>query len=85
MPRVNVVLPQQMLDDLDEVSRLEGSNRSKLLRAAIELFFQHRSEASEHKRRQADIAQAIQMQDELRGEGNSWDAIQVLRDGRDNH
>ncbi len=83
MPRVNVVLPQQMLDDLDDVARLEGSNRSKLLRTAVELFFRHLSEESERKRRQTDIAQAIQMQDELRGEGNSWDAIQALRDGRD--
>ena len=83
MPRVNVVLPQKMLDELDEVVRLEGLNRSKLLRSAIELFFRHRLEKSERQRRQADIQQAIQIQDELRGDGDSWDALKTLRDGRD--
>ena len=83
MPRVNVVLPQKMLDELDEVVRLEGLNRSKLLRSAIELFFRHRLEESKRQRRQADIQQAIQIQDELRGDGDSWDALKTLRDGRD--
>ena len=72
-----------MIDELDEVVRHEGLNRSKLLRNAVELFFRHRWEESERKRRQADIQQAIQIQDELREEGDSWDALSALRDGRD--
>lgn len=83
MPRVNVVLPQQMLDDLDEVVRHEGLNRSKLLRNAVELLFRHRSEELERKKRQADIQEAIQIQDGLRAEGDAWDALSALRDGRD--
>ena len=72
-----------MLDELDEVVRREGLNRSKLLRSAVELFFRHRLEESARKRRQADIQQAIRIQDELRGGGDTWDALSALRDGRD--
>ena len=73
-----------MLDELDEMVRREGLNRSKLLRSAVELFFRHRLEESERKHRQADIRHGIQIQDELRGEGDSWDALRALRDGREN-
>ena len=72
-----------MLEQLDLISQEEGSNRSKILRSAVELLFHQRTQEAERRQRQDDIEQAIQIQDELRRGGGSWDGLQALRDGRD--
>ena len=82
MPRVNVVLPDELLAHMDQVAAEEGLNRSQLIRAAFQAFVQQRSENNQRLQRQADIERAIEMQDRLRRSVDAWDPMEVLRQQR---
>lgn len=82
MPRVNIVLPDEVLADMDQVAREEGLNRSQLIRVAFQVFTEKRAENNERRIRQADIQRAMEIQDALRRSATSWDPLQVLRDQR---
>lgn len=82
MPRVNVVLPDELLAQMDQVASEEGLNRSQLVRVAFQSFVQQRSENSQRLQRQADIERAIEMQDRLRRSVDAWDPMEVLRQQR---
>jgi len=82
MPRVNVVLPDELLAEMDQVATEEGLNRSQLVRVAFQSFVQQRSENSQRLQRQADIERAIEMQDRLRRSVDAWDPMEVLRQQR---
>ena len=82
MPRVNVVLPDELLAHMDQVATEEGLNRSQLIRVAFQSYVEQRSENSQRLQRQADIERAIEMQDRLRHSVEAWDPMEVLRQQR---
>ena len=83
MPRVNVMLPEDLLEQIDQVAREEGMNRSKLLRTAVLAYFEQRRASSERLRRQNDIQRAMEIQDQLRRIIPPWDVIRALREQRE--
>jgi metal-responsive CopG/Arc/MetJ family transcriptional regulator len=82
MPRVNIVLPDELLAQIDQVAREEGLNRSQLIRAAFQTYVEQRSETNQRRKRQADIETAIEMQDRVRRSVDDWDPMEVLRQQR---
>jgi len=83
MPRVNIMLPDDLLEEIDRVAREEGMNRSKLLRTAVLAFFQLRAAQNERQKRQADIQRAMDIQDQLRQTTPSWDSLRALKEQRE--
>jgi len=83
MPRVNVMLPEDLLARIDQVAREEGMNRSKLLRTAVLAYFAQREQRRQRQRRQADIQRAMDIQDRLRQAVPSWDPLRALREQRE--
>ncbi|MBT4499739.1 MAG: ribbon-helix-helix protein, CopG family [Gemmatimonadetes bacterium] len=83
MPRVNIMLPDDLLEEIDRVAREEDMNRSKLLRTAVLAFFQLRAAQSERQKRQADIQRAMEIQDQLRQTIPSWDSLRALKEQRE--
>jgi len=83
MPRVNVMLPEDLLARIDQVAREEGMNRSKLLRTAVLAYFAQREQRRQQQRRQADIQRAMDIQDRLRRAVPSWDPLRALREQRE--
>ena len=83
MPRVNIMLPDDILALIDQMAREEGMNRSQLLRTAALSYFAQRTANQEHNRRQADIQRAIDIQDHLRQSRPTWNATQSLREQRE--
>ena len=82
MARVNVMLPDELLGQIDQVAKQEGVNRSKLLRLAVIAYFEQREDTQEREKRRIDIRHAMEIQDALRKEVGSWDPLKTLRSER---
>ena len=79
MARVNVMLPDDILGQIDHVAEQEGVNRSKLLRLAVMAYFNQRENSQERERRRTEIRHAMEIQDALRREIEPWDPLKTLR------
>ncbi len=82
MPRVNIVLPDEILGQMDQVAEEEGLNRSELIRQAFGVYLERRAETDQRQQRQADIQKAMKLQDSLRQNLPPWDALKILREER---
>ena len=82
MARVNVMLPDELLSQIDHVAEQEGVNRSKLLRLAVMAYFDQREDSKEREKRRIEIKQAMEIQDTLRKEVGVWDPLKALRTER---
>lgn len=82
MPRVNIMLPEDILEQMDQVAGEEGMNRSQLIRQAFLAFLEQRAHNDERRQRQADIQRAMELQDRLRQNQPPWDTIRALREQR---
>ena len=83
MARVNVMLPDELLGQIDRVAEQEGVNRSKLLRLAVMVYFDQREESQKREKRRIDIKHAMEIQDALRKEIGPWDPLKELRSERE--
>ncbi len=79
MARVNIMLPDDLLERIDQVAQQEGVSRSKLLRLAFMAYCQQREAVYENQRKQAAIEHGMTLQDSLRQKALPWDPLQVLR------
>ncbi|NKB67293.1 MAG: ribbon-helix-helix protein, CopG family [Candidatus Latescibacteria bacterium] len=78
MARVNIMLPDDLLRQIDEVARTDGMNRSQLLRTAVQAYFAERQQKRQQRQRQTDIEQAMALQDALRQRAEPWDPLAFL-------
>lgn len=79
MSRVNITLPDNLLEQMDRSAQEEGISRSKLIRVAVHSYFELREQERRRAQRGRDIQRAIELQDELRGSTPPWDGIAELR------
>ncbi|MDE2811508.1 MAG: ribbon-helix-helix domain-containing protein [Gemmatimonadota bacterium] len=79
MARVNIMLPDDLLERIDQVAQQEGVSRSKLLRLAFMAYCQQRDATYEYQRKQAAIEHGMTLQDSLRKKALPWDPLQLLR------
>jgi metal-responsive CopG/Arc/MetJ family transcriptional regulator len=82
MPRVNIMLPDEILAQMDQVADQEGLNRSELIRLAFGVYLERRAADDQRQHRQADIQKAMELQDRLRQKLPPWDALKTLREQR---
>ena len=83
MIRVNVVLTEEMVNQLDLIARQEHKNRSQILREAAEARIEeHRRELAEKELREKR-QRAAAVQDRLREKSGDWDGVAQVRDWRD--
>jgi metal-responsive CopG/Arc/MetJ family transcriptional regulator len=82
MPRVNIMLPDEILAQMDQVADQEGMNRSQLIRQAFLVYLERRAEDDQRLQRQADIQKAMELQDRLRQKLPPWDSLKTLREQR---
>jgi metal-responsive CopG/Arc/MetJ family transcriptional regulator len=83
MPRVNIMLPEDLLNQMDRVANEVSMNRSQLVRTAVLAYFGQLAENAQHRQRQDDIQKAMDIQDNLRQSVAPWNAVKILRDQRD--
>lgn len=82
MARVNIMLPDELLERIDQVAQQEGVSRSKLLRLGFMAYCQQREETYEYQRKQAAIEHGMALQDSLREKALPWDPLKILRTER---
>ena len=83
MARVNVFLSDQLLDEINQQAREEGSNRSALIRAAVENYIEakRRGRAEEEKRKK--MQEASRKMDALAKKLGDWSAQTTIRKFRE--
>ena len=81
--KINISIPQEILDEIDRVSKEENLSRSELLRLAFKIYVDVLKEERREKKKQKSIEKAIEVQDEIRGAIGNVDLIKELRKWRD--
>ena len=79
MPRVNIMLPKDILAQIDQMAREEGMNRSQLIRTAALAYYEQRNANKDYNQRQADMQRAMAIQDHLRHKAPPWNTTKLLR------
>jgi metal-responsive CopG/Arc/MetJ family transcriptional regulator len=77
------MLPENLLNQMDQVAAAEDMNRSQLVRTAVLAYFDRLAETNQRQQRQNDILRAMDIQDHLRQTHAPWDALKILRDQRE--
>ncbi|MFW6131052.1 MAG: ribbon-helix-helix domain-containing protein [Candidatus Aminicenantaceae bacterium] len=83
LTKINISIPQEILDEIDRVSKEENKTRSELLRMAFKIYLDVLKEERREKKKQKSIEKAIQIHEEIHDEIGNIDLIQELRKWRD--
>jgi metal-responsive CopG/Arc/MetJ family transcriptional regulator len=83
MARVNVFLSDQLLDEINQQAREEGSNRSALIRAAVEKYIGSKRREREDKEKRRKMQEASWKMDALAKKLGEWNPQVTIRKSRD--
>ncbi|WP_454062251.1 ribbon-helix-helix domain-containing protein [Candidatus Nitrospira salsa] len=83
MARVNVIIPDQILNDLDRAAAEESMSRSGLLQAATQRYLEERRLEKETAARKKKMEQAALKMDHLAKKFGKWDGVGTIREFRD--
>jgi metal-responsive CopG/Arc/MetJ family transcriptional regulator len=78
--RINITIPDETLSKIDKMAKQENKSRSEFIRTVVQIYEKYKMEG---KKRRENILKAIVIQDKLRKDTSSWDAISELRRQRD--
>ena len=83
MGRVNVFLKDELLEEINEEAKEEGTNRSALIQTALEKYLEgkRRERAEEEKRKK--MMEASRRMDALATKLGKWDPQAAIRKFRD--
>ena len=83
MARVNVFLKDELLDEINEEAKDEGTNRSSLIQTALEEYLQAKRKKREEEEKRKEMKEASQRMDRLAKKLGRWDAQAIIRKFRD--
>jgi Ribbon-helix-helix protein, copG family. len=83
MPKVNISLADEVLEQIDKTREKRKMTRSEFVRRASKLYLEILEEERREKEKRAGIEEAIQIQDEIRQRVGSWDALAELHKWRE--
>lgn len=81
MPKVNVSLSQEVLQDLDKAARESRTSRSAFLARAVRHYLEEKGEEQKREKRK----QAAAAIDRFREEFGGWDGTAEVLKWRDSH
>jgi len=83
MARVNVFLKDELLDEINEEAKEEGTNRSAFIQTALEEYLQAKRKKREEEERRKKMKEASERMDRLAKKLGRWDAQAIIRKFRD--
>ena len=83
MARVNVFLKDELLDEINEEAKDEGTNRSSLIQTALEEYLQAKRKKREEEEKRKKMQEASRRIDDLAKELGDWDPVAIIRRFRD--
>jgi len=85
MARVNVFLKDELLDEINEEAKDEGTNRSALIQTASEKYIEAKRRQREEKEEQKRMKEACDRMDRLAKKLGRWDGQAIIRKFRDSN
>ena len=83
MGRVNVFLKDELLDEINDEAKEEGTNRSALIQTALEQYIEAKRRGREEEEKRKKMAEASRKMDALATKLGKWDAQKIIRKFRD--
>lgn len=83
MGRVNVFLKDELLDEINEEVKDEGTNRSALIQTALEEYLHSKKKKREEEEKRKEMKKASERMDRLAKKLGRWDAQAIIRKFRD--
>ena len=83
MVRINAVLDENVIEEIDRMGKEKKKSRSALLREAAERLVEEYRREKDEAMRKKKVGQAIRVQDRLRRKSRKWDGISELRRWRE--
>ena len=83
MARVNVFLRDELLDEINEEAKDEGTNRSSLIQTALEEYLQAKRKKREEEEKRKKMQEASRKMDALAKKLGKWDPQATIRKFRD--
>jgi metal-responsive CopG/Arc/MetJ family transcriptional regulator len=83
MVRINAVLSEEIVEELDNIASEEHKNRSELLREAAENLIAEHHMKREEERRRTLLQRSVEIQDRLREKSGGWDGVTEVRKWRE--
>lgn len=81
--RINLTIPEERLNQIDEFCKSENINRSEFVREAASDFIALKTEIKKDEKKKKDMAQAIEMMEEIRGKSTFTGGTEIIRKFRD--
>ena len=81
--RINLTIPEERLNQIDEFCEIENINRSEFIREAASDFIALKTEAKKDEKKKKDMAQAIEMMEEIRKKSTFTGGTEIIRKFRD--
>ena len=85
MARVNVFLKDELLDEINEEAKDEGTNRSSLIQTALEKYLEAKRKKREEEEKRKKMQDACERMDKLAKRLGRWDAQGIIRKFRDSN
>ena len=83
MARVNVFLKDELLEEINEEAKEEGTNRSALIQTALEKYIEAKRQGREEEERRKRMREASHKMDALAKKLGKWDPQATIRKFRD--
>jgi metal-responsive CopG/Arc/MetJ family transcriptional regulator len=83
MVRINAVLSEEIIEELDGIAREEHKNRSELLREAAEKLINEHRKRREDELRRARLDKSVATQERLSEKSGGWDGVSEVRKWRE--
>jgi len=83
MGRVNVFLKDELLDEINEEAKEEGTNRSALIQTALEKYIEGKRHEREEEEKRKKMQEASRKMDALAKKLGKWDPQATIRKFRD--
>ena len=83
MARVNVFLKDELLEEINEEAKEEGTNRSALIQTALENYIGAKRREREEEEKRKKMQEASHRMDALAKKLGKWDPQATIRKSRD--
>ncbi len=83
MARVNVFLKDELLEEINEEAKEEGTNRSALIQTALEKYIEAKRYQREEAEKRKKMQEASRRMDALAKKLGKWDAETIIRKFRE--
>jgi metal-responsive CopG/Arc/MetJ family transcriptional regulator len=83
MARVNVFLKEELLDEINQEVKEEGTNRSALIQTALEKYIEAKRRGREEQEKRKKMKDAARKMDALAKKLGKWDPQATIRKFRE--